>query len=300
MKSKNNNEFLFWACDYSLNTGEGRLARKFINNFEIENQCKTLQIKKNYNFILNYKYISPFIGIFYLWYFFFKNKKVIYINYLPLWNSLIFLTLPPNTILGPITGGANFTTTNKINFYIRKSIFPKLYKLSETILNKRFKNITFSTDLLKKYLSKKTIKKSKFNFVLKNIFLNKGNLKKKIDFIIYYRKHKNKESHFSKKLILNLINLGFKLEIVGDIINIKGLKNHGFRSNKYIQKLQKYSRFTIASGENIYSLFITECLTNGVIIIIDKKFASYVSFFKEKFKIINLDDTKSLIKLKID
>jgi len=71
MKLINNNEFLFWASDYNLNTGEGRLARKFINHFKKENRCKTRQIEKKINFILNYKYISPFIGILYIWYFFF-------------------------------------------------------------------------------------------------------------------------------------------------------------------------------------------------------------------------------------
>ena len=34
-----------------------------------------------------------------------KNKEICYINYLPLWNFLIFILLPPKTILGPVTGG---------------------------------------------------------------------------------------------------------------------------------------------------------------------------------------------------
>ena len=29
-----------------------------------------------------------------------------YLNYLPLWNFLIFILLPPKTLLGPITGGS--------------------------------------------------------------------------------------------------------------------------------------------------------------------------------------------------
>ena len=29
-------------------------------------------------------------------------------NYLPLWNPLLFILMPPNTILGPITGGSKF------------------------------------------------------------------------------------------------------------------------------------------------------------------------------------------------
>ena len=55
----------------------------------------------------NHKYILPFIGILYCWVYFFRCKKVIY-KYLLYWNFLIFLLLPPKTIIGPITGGALF------------------------------------------------------------------------------------------------------------------------------------------------------------------------------------------------
>ena len=107
------------------------------------------------------------MGIVFCWKKYFSNEKVCYLNYLPLWNFLIFIFLPPNTILGPITGGANFSKNNKINFFIRAFLFPVLYKISEFFLNLRLKKIIFSTDLLKKNLSKVTIEKSQFNFALK-------------------------------------------------------------------------------------------------------------------------------------
>ena len=298
MISSKKNIFLFWACDYSPNTGEGRLGRKFIYDLKKKNKCKIYQIKTQ-NFLSKYKYISPFIGIFYLWYFYFKKNKIIYVNYLPMWNFLIFLILPPKTILGPITGGAYFNSSNKINFFIRKIIFPRLYKISELLLNFRFNNYIFSTDLLKKFIDKKLLKKSQFNFVLKDINLNNNKLKNKnIDFLIYYRKHNNKESLFSISLIKNLIDCNFKVEIIGDHLEIKGIKNHGKISNQLVQKLQKKSKFTIASGENIYSIFILECISNGVIILINKKLGKYINFYKNKFKIIDFNNMKLLLKLR--
>ena len=102
---------------------------------------------------------------------FFKNKKVIYVNYLPYWNFLIFLLLPPNTLIGPITGGALFNSASK-DYYIRKYIFPLLYLLSSSILKIRFKQCIFSTSLLK-YIPKDIKKISKFNFVFKAIKKNK-------------------------------------------------------------------------------------------------------------------------------
>ena len=112
-------DLFIWANDYSSNTGEGRLARNFISFLKKEYprnliKIKTPQkqflianskIKQNYTIKKNNffnKYFTFILGIFYLWS---KRKnRIVYINYLPLWNFLIFLLLPKKTILGPITG----------------------------------------------------------------------------------------------------------------------------------------------------------------------------------------------------
>ena len=135
--------------------------------------------------------------------------------------------------------------------------------MSNILINIRFKNIVFSTDLLKKHLTKEIKKKSQFNFVLQDFKFNKK-IKKKIDFLIYYRLHKNKVSFFDSNFISKLIESKFKIYIVGDNLNIKGVKNLGYIKNKRLKKLQASSRFTICSEENIYSLFILECISNHV------------------------------------
>ena len=124
-----------WACDFSKNSGEGNLAnlfvsKKFNNNYKIYTP-HSLSINKKFISIINYKYISPLIGIITCWFFFIKNKRVAYINYLPLWNFLIFALLPPKTLLGPITGGAHFVEENKL---IRGLLFPFFYRISEFFL----------------------------------------------------------------------------------------------------------------------------------------------------------------------
>ena len=45
------------------------------------------------------------------------NRKVLYLNYIPLWNFLIFIFLPPNSLIGPITG-----TIKKKNLFFIKYI----------------------------------------------------------------------------------------------------------------------------------------------------------------------------------
>lgn len=278
-------KIFLWACDYSKISGEGNLARLFIKHLKFNDSAriKIVSSKKN-----TYKYLSPFIGILFCWKHYLKNQNVGYINYLPLWNFVIFILLPPKTILGPITGGANYTTSNKLNFFIRKLIFPFFYKISEVFLLLRSSNLIFSTELLKKYLSKKIIKNSEFNFVIKAANIKKKS-RKKIDFLIYYRKHKNKKTFFPYSFVKNLIIDKFKINIIGDRLNFSGVKNYGNINNLLTQKLQSQAKFTIASSENIYSLFILECISNNVIILVDKKNKKEIQFYKNSFKIINFN-----------
>ena len=287
-----NNKLIFWVCDYSDKTGEGNLARKFIEeNFKKKKiRINTL---KSYHF-LNYKYVIPFIGIFSCWKHYLKGNDVGYINFLPLWNFLIFFLLPPNSILGPITGGALYNKTNQLNYLIRNFLFPIFYKFSEFVINLRFKNnLFFSTDLLKKYLSKKTIARSRFNFVVENLKFKKKRKYKDVDFIIYYRDHKNKSLLFDYKLVKNLSNLNQKIFVVGDKLNMKGVINLGYINKKRLNILQSRSKYSLCSGENIYSLFIIECITNHVKILINeenmKKIKNlrkfFISFKKSNFNL---------------
>jgi len=197
---------------------------------------------------------------------------------------LIFFLLPPKTIIGPITGGAKF---NNESFFIRSYLFPIFYKISEYIINLRKYRLIFSTELLKKYLSKSTIKKSNFNYIIKKFNFKKKKLQKDIDFLIYYRNHKNKKSFFPIKLIHSLTINGFKINIVGDKLNIYNIINHGHINNNELSKLQARTKYTIASNENIYSLFTLECITQNVKILVNKSDKLKIKFYKDSFLKIN-------------
>jgi len=272
-----------WACDYSESTGEGKLARLFIKKLNLNKEFKII-INKNPNF---HKYLLPILGIFFCWIKSAKNQNVCYLNYLPFWNFLIFMLLPPKTILGPITGGAKYSRKNKINFFIRDKLFPMFYKISEFFLIKRNIKKIFSTDLLKKYISKNLSKKAEFNFILKSYFKEK-NLKKDIEFLIYYRKHSNKIDLFQFDVIKKLLSFNIKINVIGDELNLKGVKNYGFKSNKIVNKLQARSKFTINSEESIYTFFTIECLSNNMKVIINPKFKKDVKFMKKNFIFIDL------------
>ena len=296
MKNKN---LFYWTCEKSQNSGEGKLALIFIQ--ELKKKFKLIEIKKPkikskvLKKILYFKYILPFIGVIYCWKFFLKGKNISYINYLPFWNFLIFLLLPPNTNIGPITGGAKFDKSSSV---ARTIFFPIFYKISELIVNFRNYSLIFSTQLLKPFLTKKTIKKSTFNFIIKTFFFKKKKYTKKIDFIVYYRNHKNKKKFFPIKLIENLILNKFNVYIVGDKIKIPKVLNKGFIKNKDLLKLQQKAKFTISSDENLYSLFTLECIKNNVFVLLDKSQNHKMPFFRESFIKINFNNSKELQNLK--
>ena len=84
-----------WASDYTVNHGEGYLARKFVKLLSVNLNFKPVIISptynpKNINFSFFYKYFSPILGIIILWFYFLRGKKVCYLNFLPLWNTFIF------------------------------------------------------------------------------------------------------------------------------------------------------------------------------------------------------------------
>jgi len=290
-------KYYCWCCDYQSTTGEGRLGRSFLDQLSLNNKLYIYStdkfVKNKLLFkILNYKYISPFIGIVFCWSIFLNNKRPIYVNYLPFWNFFLFIFLPPKTMFGPITGGANYTKEKQ--FYIRKYLFPILYKISEFFLNLRNVNIIFSTDLLKKNLTRLTIKKANFNYVL-NLISIKKKKSKNIDFLIYYRDHHNKKKFFSTDLINKLIKLNFKVHIVGDRLKLPHIVNHGYISNKKINNLLSKTYYSLVSNENIYSLFTIECINNHVKLIIGRRDKTKIKYFKKNFIFL---DFKKIEKLK--
>ena len=109
-----------WACDFSPNRGEGILARHYISklskklkkkifvrtpngSYKIINgilKINTINIKNeaklNFNFLENY--LTPIIGILYLWINYLKGRGICYLNFLPAWNIfLFFFTAAKNT-----------------------------------------------------------------------------------------------------------------------------------------------------------------------------------------------------------
>ena len=272
------NKAIIWTSDYSNNSGEGILSRIFIkqllkHNLKFSKSKRELTIikgskKKN---TLFHKYLNPFYGVYHL--LLNRNKHIAYVNYLPLWNFLIFILLPRKTILGPITGGIYSGKVTNLNFFIRKYVFPLFYKFSLFIIYLKFNRVIFSTDILKVYIKNKYLNNTLFNFILLNISQKKKIKKRKItyDLIVYNRDHETKKDSSFSKLLMEL-NFKKKICVVGDkpsVVN-NNFDFKGYVSRKKLFTLLKKSKFALNNIENYYSLFATDALNNQCVVICDK------------------------------
>ena len=194
MNLKSKFDLYCWACDFSPNRGEGILARHYVQKLS-KTKTKKIYIKSpdgiyiissgiikkkkinnknlsklNLSFMENY--LNPLIGIIYLWVNYFKSRGVCYLNFLPLWNTILFIFLPPKTHLGPITGFIFKKRIRGFNSFLRKYLNNFLFKISTKFLFFRQNKIYFSTDLLKPLIVKNN-NKTFFNYLINLIEIDK-------------------------------------------------------------------------------------------------------------------------------
>ena len=249
------------------------LATKFISDLKKYNKNYIFEIKtlssRYTKFLRNIfgdiadRFIFPFLGILYLWFIFiFKyKKKICYVNYLPLWNFLLFMFLPPKTILGPITGGSKYLKKPYLNFYLRHIVLNFFCMLSIQILKLRQNKLLFSTDLLKyKFTNFKNVK---FNYVFKDFKFIDNNQNRKFDIIFYLRSHKNKNTLLNINLA-NSLSEKFNVITIGEKIKNKNIINLGNINKDNLYNILQKTKYSLLSAENIYSFFALDCLSNGV------------------------------------
>ena len=291
-----------WVCDFSSFRGEGILARNFacelsinkkvdihvkspeniylVKNGKITSSPKNYKKQINFGFLQNYYW--PIQGISYLWKMYFKKQRVLYLNFMPLWNFLLFYFLPPKVIIGPITGFMPKKKIENISNLVRIILIPIFYRLSLFIIFKRFKSLIFSTDLLEKIFLKKDHSKLHFNYLISSNLKNKRIIykKKNIDLLIYNRNYSVKEHYKMNSLIKYLLKKKYKVQCMGDNLAIKGLKNYNIINRERAIKLLQRTKLVISSPENPYSLFTMDALKMGAKVLFDKRYDKKLSFIR--------------------
>lgn len=298
-------KIFIWCSDLKKNTGEGILANKFINDLRKYNKNYVLEIKtlsfKNINLLRTIfgsvadRLLFPFFGVMYSWFIFiFRDKqKICFVNYLPLWNFLLFILLPPKTILGPITGGSKYLKKPFLNYILRKMVLNFFCNLSIKILKFRQSKLLFSTDLLKNKFN--VSKNNKFNYVFKDFAYKDKNLKRKFDIIFYLRSHKNKSTLLLASLAEHLSNY-FKVITIGEKIKNKKITNKGYINKKKLYNILQRTKYSFLSAENNYSFFSLDCLSNGVHVFYNKQNSTSKNL-KKNMTAINYNKQDLILKI---
>ena len=324
-KFSNKQKYFCWVCDYRQTNGEGITAKMFLDYYSKTHNInpkdiylrnlddstslydlnfKTEKLKDlNLNFVQ--KYLSPFIGILYLWIKFITGKKTMYINFLPLWNFVIFLFLPPNIVLGPITGSKEYNKNEVkgVEAFFRRYLMFIQFRISCNILRFRHKNLIFNTENLKSLLPKKILEKSKFNFVFdlyksnslkKDLILTKN---RKIDFLFYIRFYPSKGTNLLIKYI-NILKREYNIATFGERTGENDINEFGKISKDKVKELCNNSKFAFLSLENFYSLFALDCLNSGTKIFFNKdnEFDKQL-LLENKIFPINYYDTENSLKI---
>lgn len=308
-----NKKIFCWCSDLEPNNGEGILGRTFVekifNQKKIELHIKTnngeysfknkkfFLKKKNYYPNFSKKYILPFYGVLYLIIKNLQNYKTAYINYLPLWNFVIFYFLPKRTLIGPITGTTIINSKKIFNLIFRKYLMKVFFKISLSFIYRKYNYCIFSTENLKNLIEKKYKQRCFFNFCFQSISFSKNIKQKDIDFIFYLKNHNNKTNSLLKKYIKLLSKKNYKIYVVGEKYKFKKVKNLGFVKRDKMKKVLNRSKFAINSGENLYSIFALDCYSSNVITFNDIKLKPKNTIFnRHNFRFINLKNIDNTIK----
>jgi hypothetical protein len=322
-----------WACDLEAGGGEGDLAlayigmlkanfpdislivlspRKWIfyknSKFRVIEKRSLLSTNQDKRQSFFTKYISPFVGIFFLWNRLLskKNVKLIYLNYLPLWNFFIFIFLPPKSHLGPISGAPykdfiRYSFSQKI---IRRYIFPVFFFISIKAIGIRFNRILVANPMLTDLLEKHK------NIIILNDFFSLATLKeipgnitktdKSFDLVFYYRRHQSKLPDLTLRVIKVLVNKNLSIAVFGDHANIEGIENFGYQDKSKFLSIMMSSNSIVLIGNNYFTLTYFQALFFKTIpfVFIDKSFNHAILKFLPNeffFNTLNVEEIANFI-----
>jgi len=266
------NQIYYWSSENFKESGEGQLSILFLKILKKKLKNTSFKRLNTYQYKINffYKYLLPFYGILKVWFYHLRGYKTIYVNYLPLWNFLIFLLLPKKSLLGPISG--TYYVNQEANFLqkkIRKFLFPIFFQISIKILNYQKRYTIFSNN---NFLHLKNKIKSIHNFQILYFKENKINLKKDIDIFIYLRSHSNKNSEKIERIINYLKNSKYKIFVVGKNFNAKNINSVKYLKNEKLNFFLKRSKLVLLSSEILFTFFCLEALSNNSKIVFFRNF----------------------------
>lgn len=272
------NKLIIFACDTNNKTGEGNLAKSIFK-----------QLNKDFKACFYEDYITkiisrekflrdrilPFYFIFICLFFKPQKRKLIYLNFCPIWNPFLFLLSFKKVLLGPITGSNNIYPFKKsFSRYQRSVILPFLVYISKLILNSN-QNLWVATPSVYK-----TLKKNKLNITYGKPFLldleiknggsleHKNSLSDKIDktkIFCYSSKHPMKNNSLLKQFLKKdfLKNIEFNI-INNDLESIKNINIISSLDQNKFDKLLFLSNYYLIFSFEDAGLTTYKAISRGI------------------------------------
>jgi len=304
-------KLLFWCSDFNLHDGEGVLAVKLIKDATLLNNCTstvvtpeliyrvsrskagvTIKDRKNNLSLFSkinykksstfYKYILPLMGLFFLNKRQFKYDTLFYMNYLPLWNFLIFMFAGSRIRLGPITGsfvGSDYFSDNRknnFNVVLRKYVFPALYRLSVRIIKyKKYDLLWPANQAVYHYLSNVKNVCKVLSPSLMYGFLDPSKelmsvRDKKYDILVYFRHHPSKNPDLTIEIIERLM-LKYKVVVIGNDVSLSKVESLGYIPQKDITQLCHQVKLVVSCSNEASGIFFMEVASSGTDLLAFKK-----------------------------
>ena len=287
------------VCDHNKNTGEGILSNSLIDIMH----TKDLRILIYKDILINtlerIKFLRDRILPFYLIFISFilkiKDKKVIYLNYCPIWNPFIFIAARFGVLLGPITGSCGIYPYKKsLNSFFRYTIYLVLIFFSKIFINKDLK-LWAGTPSVKKVLEKTKAKLIYGIPTLINIDFEKEDYSddiKPTKIFSYSSNHILKNHELLIDLIKKTLPLGNQFFLVSkDNLKLSGLKNIKFLNKINFDKTLKSSTHYLSLSFEDGGIAFYQSIAYGVEVIFPYE-SPKNKFFRSSVK-FNIRNTKS-------
>lgn len=308
-------KIIVFACDKS-STGEGNLYQSIAillktkysiyiyNDKIIDILCKTCFTKDR---------VLPFYILVVIFFFLLMRKNVLLVNYVPVWNPLIFILTRFGLKIGPVTGNYNILCFNKRQ-RIKNYLIVILSRISIKFINKK-KFYWVSTKNVESFLrNNNVICEQAFPFIGLNLNYKNINDNNFFDIFIYTRYHLNRNNDVLK-ILIDQICEKYKIIQIGNGISNSKIKTIKSCSNEifdlYLESSKCYLTFSSEdAGLTAYKALLMnkkiiglkgtaiEQFTDYLITLDNNQLEQFEFYFKsgekKSSKISNLNDNYNL------
>lgn len=249
--------------------GGNTIHTRAINPFGLPEVTSSHQDKRQTFFT---KYIIPLAGACFIRSLA-RQRRTVYLNYLPLWNFPLLLLIPRSTVLGPVVGGyppeisLRGVLTNPAGL-VRGALMPACYMLGALLIARKFPRLVLGNPCTYTFFPQPY--RANILLTCVNILAAQGVVTPDqpdhptYDVFFYLRAHSTRHPEESKQLMEELCRRGYKVCAAGEVSNVPGVVDKGYVPHETLLGLLVDSSCFVCLSDNIFAITAIEALALGV------------------------------------